>query len=238
LYYKVLDTRKKLGGKVNRRKASANLINTSHRLQDKVHILGPQGRSDHNYSYSLLESLRESPHYAYMDDSAGFVRELAIDQQPGICDSTWEDYKPAPLSRTPGERPGNRNISGSLFYTSAWLDDVVGLNLCQFNGIITGLLLHYEDRSRATVGQVRLDGLQGERRQVTKNAIIRFVVVRTGRQLPHVSGLLIFTDRMAEPPLNDGLGLEVECCGILEWWFSRRQCQLACKGRTSASTCL
>lgn len=207
-------------------------------LLGNVYVVGPHENPNRRYSYSRLAILRDGPNHLYIDDSVGFIRELAFDPEPGRNSNTWEDYRPVPISPNPGNNPNCCNISESFFYTSAPLDDLLGVNLCQFNDMVIGLLLHYGDGLQATVGEVRLDRLHSKRRQVPRNSTIRFTVSRTSHQCPYVNGLKIFTENTVKPPFNHGLDLEVNCHGILEWWFTRRQCQLAYGNRTSASTCL
>ncbi|KAH0592480.1 hypothetical protein MHUMG1_09751 [Metarhizium humberi] len=104
---------------------------------DNVYVVGPHENPNRRYSYSRLAVLRDGPNYMYIDDSVGFIRELAFDPEPGSNSNTWEDYRPVPISPNPGNNPNCWNISESFFYTSAPLDDLLGVNLCQFNDMVT-----------------------------------------------------------------------------------------------------
>ncbi|KID85917.1 hypothetical protein MGU_06834 [Metarhizium guizhouense ARSEF 977] len=90
---------------------------------DNVYVIGPHENPNRRYSYSRLAILRDGPNHLYIDDSVGFIRELAFDPEPGSPSNTWEDCKPVPISPNPGNNPNCWNISESFFYTSAPLDD-------------------------------------------------------------------------------------------------------------------
>ncbi|KAL7794340.1 hypothetical protein V8C37DRAFT_415184 [Trichoderma ceciliae] len=179
----------------HRQKVDLLLVTTTGR----VHVLGKHPTPGHTYSDSRVATFRNEPDYMYLyiEGSSG-VRELALNPAPNAHETSQNLRLPVPKSRYP-----KLTSVESYFFTSAPLETLGSIKLCSSNGIVTGLLLHYHDGSRASVGQVRLDRLTEE------------------RQLS---------------PANLDSDLEVPCHGTLEWWFSRRQCQLAHEWRTSAST--
>lgn len=196
----------------------------------RVHVLGKHPTPGQAYTYSRLAKLRSEPDYLYIDESKG-IRELALSPAPEINDAQIL-HIPTPLSRYPAITSVE-----SYFYTFVRLENLDSIRLCNFNRTVTGLLLHYHDSSRATLGQVRLDRLGAEQR-VPCDATIRFVILRKPDQCPYVSNVIVFTaciPRNLLPAATD-LDFEITCHGILEWWYTRRQCQLAHNGRTSAST--
>lgn len=213
---------------LNRRKIVDLIIVTT---AGRVHILGHHPTPGQAYTYSLLAKLRGQRDYLFIDDSAG-IRELALTPAPEEVNETRNLRKPAPESCY----PAITSVEG-YFYTFAPLENLDFIKICNFDGVVTGLLLHYRDGSRASVGQVRLDWL-GAEQQVPNEATIRFAISRTTDQCPYVSSVLVFVARSARNffPAKSDLDFEVTCYGNLEWWFTRRQCQLAHAGYTSAST--
>ncbi|KID94874.1 hypothetical protein MAJ_09173, partial [Metarhizium majus ARSEF 297] len=211
---------------LNRRKVVDLIIVTT---AGRVHVLGHHPTPGQAYTYSRVAKLRSQPDYLFIDDSAG-IRELALTPAPGDND-TPNLRKPTPESCYPAITSVE-----SYFYTFAPLENLDFIKICSFDGVVTGLLLHYHDGSRASVGQVRLDRV-GPKQQVPHNATIRFTLSRTTDQCPYVSSILILPRLVRNFfPAKSDLDLEVTCYAILEWWFTRRQCQLAHGGCTSAST--
>ncbi|KAL6909109.1 hypothetical protein GGI43DRAFT_168195 [Trichoderma evansii] len=197
----------------------------------RVHVLGKHPIPGHTYIHTRITTFQSKADEIYVDDSAG-IRELALDPAPPLNDDPINSLTlPVPISQYP-----KVTSTESYFYTFASLDDLRYLEPCSFNGIITGVLFHYGDGSRAVVGQVRLDRLE-EKEYIPPGATIRFIVNRNIAQCPKVSAVLVLTEDMYEPapPMNFDLDLEVACRGTLEWWYTWRQCQLAYKGDTSAS---
>ncbi|KAL7940556.1 hypothetical protein V8C42DRAFT_337215 [Trichoderma barbatum] len=192
----------------------------------RVHVLGKYPTPGQTYTYSHITTFPKEPDYLYIDDSAG-IREVAFVPAPILHERSLS--LPEPKSFCP-----KHTSVESYFYTFASLENLSFIKICKLNGMIIGLLLHYHNGLRASVGQVRLDQLSKEQ-QVPDNATIRFVISRTEYQCPYVSSVLVLTEGTAEGPPTI-LDLEVACYGTLEWWFSRRQCQLAYEGRTSAPT--
>lgn len=197
----------------------------------RVHVLGKHPIPSHTYIHERITAFRSEPDYIHIDDSAG-IRKLALNPAPPVIDDPFGTLSlPVPVSQYP-----KATSAESYFYTFASLDNLDFFEACSFNGIITGVLLHYGDGSRAVVGQVRLDRLAAKQ-YVPRDATIRFVVTRNVAQCPKVSAVLVLTADMYEqlPRMNFDLDLEVPCHGKLEWWYTWRQCQLAHEGRTSGS---
>lgn len=210
-----------------RREMDLVLVTTTGR----VHVLGKHPIPSHTYIHKRITAFRSEPDYIHIDDSAG-IRELALNPAPPVIDDPFGSLSlPVPVSQYP-----KASSAESYFYTFASLDNLDFFEACSFNGIITGVLLHYGDGSRAVVGQVRLDRL-AKKQYVPRDATIRFVVTRNVAQCPKVSAVLVLTADVYEqiPRMKFGLDLEVPCCGRLEWWYTWRQCQLAHEGRTSGS---
>ncbi|EFZ03787.1 hypothetical protein MAA_00861 [Metarhizium robertsii ARSEF 23] len=197
----------------------------------RVHVLGHHPTPGQAYTYSRVAKLRRQRDYLFIDDAAG-IRELALTPGPEEANETRNLRKPAPESCYPAITSVK-----SYFYTFAPLENLDLIKTCSFDGVVTGLLFQYHDGSRASVGQVRLDWL-GQEQQVPHKATIGFAMSRTADQCPYVGSVLVCVAPLARNllPAKSDLDFEVTCCGKLEWWFTRRQCQLAHGAYTSPST--
>ncbi|KAL7902144.1 hypothetical protein HDV64DRAFT_239517 [Trichoderma sp. TUCIM 5745] len=197
----------------------------------RIYVLGNHPTPGHIYSYSRIATLQSQPDYLYVDQSAG-IRELALNPAPNVDNTALEGRLPAPKSDYPAITPTEK-----YFYTSAPLLNLSSIKICKFRGVITGILLNYYNGSQASLGHVRHD-LLSDAQQIPRDATIRFAVSRTDDKCPYVSNVLLITPDTTQrfSPANLGFDLEVTCCGLLEWWFTRRQCQLAHEGRSSVPT--
>lgn len=96
---------------------------------------------------------------------------------------------------------------------------------------ITGLYLYYPEGHRSCVGQVRLDSL-GRPLQLNAHQQRIWLGFTKEDYRPFVSAL-----ELSKPTASENVSwLEVPLCYRLEWWFSLRQCQVWCGGKSSPVT--
>lgn len=154
----------------------------------------------------------------FFEHSSLGVRNLAF-QTPEPTPPSGSLALNQPLSQYP-----TSTFFESYFYSAASLDGVDKIVPCQryIRGRrhIIGLLLKFPDDRQFCLGQIHLDSLdtsfQGHSHQ---NVWLGF---STDDHRPFVSTLTL-----SEPKFTEGLSwLEVQLRGILEWWFSLRQCQV------------
>jgi hypothetical protein len=150
---------------------------------------------------------------------------------------TWnrQPAAPTPLSAYPEAK----RFYEDYYYTSAALDDVAVVIPCrrQIAGteVITGLLLRDASGHTSCVGQVRLDSL-GDPIEVPVHPPqkLGFSFSSTKWGGHSVSGVVV-----APPSEMEGTTwLVLPFRGLLEWWFSFRQCKIHHEGQESPQTCL
>lgn len=183
----------------------------------------PRPNQENLYTYQPLARLLNKPSVLSLDLSDGF-REIAISLPVLLPVGAAGLRLPCPVS----EYPECLSTEG-FFYSLATLEDVFEVKLCRVVDEITGVVLCYSNGTEASLGWVRLDCLR-----------------TLGRADSSGMWLLVLEDQFGFPqvidisltlPLSDSqMYFSVQWCGKLEWWFSRRQCQLHYKGRKSLST--
>lgn len=177
-------------------------------------------------NWTLLDRPSNRPSRIFYETSPLGIRCLGFETPhptPGTELSTF----PRPLSKSP------RWGLEEYHYTSATLDDItmVTPSLHQIGGtsVITGLLFHHSNAHTSCVGQVRLDSL-GCRFEVDSCLWLGFAST--------IIGGPCVIKATNSPPSDDSLiWLPLPCRGLLEWWFSFRQCKLHLEGRESPAIC-
>ncbi|KAI1496791.1 hypothetical protein F5X99DRAFT_51199 [Biscogniauxia marginata] len=155
----------------------------------------------------------------YFDDSPIGISRLAT--------SSPAEEGPAPSQNASSSRPFGTCIT-EFIYTSAFLHNVAEVIPCRqrygTSSRITGLLICYSDKSRACVGEFRLDSVAATL-QVGSSPKLYLGFARTEFTYPHVVRMELF------PPEDGGSleWLELPWEGKLEWWFSYWECQI-CHG--------
>lgn len=135
----------------------------------------------------------------------------------------------APISRVLSSRAIRSPLLSTeiCFYSSSCLQGLIGVIPCTLNSVaISGLTLVFADGHRECVGQVRVDRA-GEHLPVRDTWFITFTRDREGR--PFVASVIL---RSGDESTTDD-AMEVSCNGVLEWFWSSRQCLLRYKGQES-----
>ncbi|KAH6856152.1 hypothetical protein B0I37DRAFT_366685 [Chaetomium sp. MPI-CAGE-AT-0009] len=138
----------------------------------------------------------------------------------------------APLSSSPTPTFSREDY----YYTSATLDGVtiVTPSLHQIGGmpVITGLLLHYPKGHTSCVGQIRLDSLGSPLEVGTcQKRWLGFSSTPMGGHC--VTGAATFRP----PDIHASSWLALPYNGLLEWWFSYRQCRIHHEDQANPETC-
>ncbi|KAK9443916.1 hypothetical protein VB005_02441 [Metarhizium brunneum] len=110
-----------------------------------------------------------------------------------------------------------------FFYSFAMLENVSELKLCRVGDTITGMVLRYSDSTEASLGWVRRETLRSMQKEDDSSGLWLLISISSG--FPRVSDI-----RLTLPSANEGKYFAMQWCGKLEWWFSRRQCQLRYEG--------
>ncbi|KAI1207656.1 uncharacterized protein F4807DRAFT_434053 [Annulohypoxylon truncatum] len=124
--------------------------------------------------------------------------------------------------------------SDGLFYSSASLENIVEIIPCQRKHIcstdlqITGLLIHYKDKTRACVGGFRMDSLCPAIRVGDSSKLYLGFTYADGKY-----PCLVKVE--ASPPEDEGpyQWLNFSWEGRMEWWHDRVRCQISCAGKCS-----
>lgn len=110
-----------------------------------------------------------------------------------------------------------------FFYSCAKLSHVSEVIPCRMDGIVKGILLNYLDGRMASLGQIRLDRL--DKAEKVSQYGLWLQVSPSAKGFPQVTDL-----RVGIPSPDSGNYFHIEWLGHLEWWSSRRQCQLCYNG--------
>lgn len=176
-------------------------------------------------NWTLLDQPSHRPGRIFYDTSPCGIRRLGF-ETPAPALSTEHSLFPRPLSKSPRGREG-------YFYTSATLDGITmvtpSLHHIAGTPIITGLIFHHSNEHTSCVGQVRLNSL-GRRFDIDSCLWLGFASTDIGGP-----SVIRATN---SPSSDDSLTLlALPCHGLLEWWFSFRQCKLHHQGRESPTIC-
>lgn len=179
------------------------------------------------YSFSILDKPGKGPSNIFFDESPHGIRELAFESPAPIANTR---LRTLPESRSPC--PESTYLE-DYFYTWARLDHVKEVSLCRSTtgprAIVIGLLLHYPEGRRASVGQVRLDCQEAPMRvEGSEGMWLGFNTLG----FPRVDS--IHFSRPSRAP--DLVYLAIPWRGRLEWWFSHRQCKVYHDGQISPPT--
>ncbi len=180
-------------------------------------------------NWTLLDRPSNQPGRIFYETSPFGVRLLGFETpppKPGTERSTF----PRPLSISP------RWALEEYYYTSATIDDITMVTPSWYQigemSVITGLLFHHSNAHTSCVGQVRLDSLGGpfevgKSRELWLGFASTIMggpcVIRATESLPSDAHSLTW--------------LALPCRGLLEWWFSFRQCKVHHQERESPTTC-
>ncbi|KAL2258767.1 hypothetical protein VTK26DRAFT_7790 [Humicola hyalothermophila] len=180
-------------------------------------------------NWTLLDRPSIRPGRIFYETSPSGIRWLGFETPPPTQGTRHSTF-PAPQSVCP------RWSLQNYYYTSAILDDITTVTPSwhQIEGIsvITGLLFHSSNNAHTScVGQVRLDSL-GCPFEVSnpRELWLGFAFV--------VGGPCVVRATESRPSDAQSLTwLALPCQGLLEWWFSWRQCKIHHQGRESPPTC-
>lgn len=183
----------------------------------------PRPGQENLYSYQLLAKLLNKPSILSLDLSDG-LREIAFSVPVLQPKSAITPYLSSPESEYPESLTTER-----FFYSRAALEDVSKVKFCRVADKITGMVLRYSNDAEVSLGWVRLDCLCTLERADSSGMWL--LVLEDHYGFPQVIDISLTL------PLTDSQKyFSVQWCGQLEWWFSRRQCQLHYRDRKTLST--
>ncbi|KAJ3479682.1 hypothetical protein NLG97_g8258 [Lecanicillium saksenae] len=148
-------------------------------------------------------------------------RTLFLDAGEGLAAVAYSGDRGLiqPLAWLPSRIRKDRylNTRGLLFYTKTSLRLASEIRLCQDGQRITGLVIHFADKTRGYVGRLDEVKLQRPIRVTEKGIWIRSDL---NGGYPFISNVAVTR------PENSGGYLHVRWQGILRWWCSRAQCEV------------
>lgn len=189
--------------------------------KNRTMIFGPYRRRDWGHSIWILlfDQFEKQPIRLYFDESSNGVRYLAF-ETPSPSTERQVPNLPNPQST---HCPPCLYIE-DYFYTSASLEDITTLTTCQREQdgtiIIIGLLFTYSNGRQSCVGQIRCDSL-GPSQSIIPTTRLSLGFLLEDRK-PRVAKVCI----SEESECNELIWLRVPWTGVLEWWFSIRQCKI------------
>ena len=117
----------------------------------------------------------------------------------------------------------------SFFYSKAILNEVTQILPCHDGHAVRGLLLKSRNGHRQALGQVRLDSLLAPMCLDKLRPVWLNFNLKAGKH-PFVSEVSSINPR-------GNTFLRLDYCGVVEWWWSFRQCQVIFKDQKSPSMC-
>ncbi|KAL2174926.1 uncharacterized protein P884DRAFT_207934 [Thermothelomyces heterothallicus CBS 202.75] len=180
-------------------------------------------------NWTLLDRPSKQPSRIFYDTYSAGIRLLGFAAPPPTPDSQRPEL-PTPLSTSPSFSQED------YYYTSAALDGITAVtpSLQQIGGtsVITGLLLHRSNEHTSCVGQIRLDSLGCPLEVGTSQRLwLGFLSTTMG-------GYCMTRAATSRPTDIRALTwLALPFSGLLEWWFSYRQCRIHHEGQASPETC-
>ena len=183
-------------------------------------------------NWTLLDRPSKRSSRIFYNISTAGIRLLGFEGPPPKPDSQRPEL-PTPLSASPAYSQED------YYYTAAVLDGVTAINpsLHQIGGtsVITGLLLHRSnEHTTSCVGQIRPHYL-GCRLEVgtSQGLWLGFLSMTTGGYCVTRAA----TSRPTDTHHDALTWLALPYSGLLEWWFSNRQCRIHHGGQASPETC-
>lgn len=189
----------------------------------------PRPGSEAEYKYKMLLHLSsKSPVTLYADLSDG-LRAVLIPRH------WWDPSKakerlalPHPLSEYPCPS------TGPFFYSRARLENVSQIRLCRDADRITGMVLYYDNDTRASLGRVSLEKLEAPK---TVDACGLWLLAAYTEGPVRVARVPRIVSVLFAPPVSEAeTHLHVQWRDELEWWSSSRQCRLHWKGKETLPT--
>lgn len=117
-----------------------------------------------------------------------------------------------------------------VMYSCADLRALTKVTPCYLNkqgsSVLTWFLLHYQDATRAAVGEIRLDSLVDALEVQEPDTL--WLGFR--RMTPNAVSVSLLR------PADDSVYLNIALHGELEWWYSHRRCWVCDNGQTSPPT--
>lgn len=195
--------------------------------------MGPRQRATPFYGethepYRLIAAVSENDPIAALADFDDELRALATP-----CPAR-EPHATEPQPPSPRMEPLLGPNPGELFYhTSASMKDVCSVTLCRREEFITGMIVHYTDGRRASLGLVRLDRLDDVPTGVTATKGLWFYSNwhRSHNHKANFSGIQRVAT--AGPTEDEDSCLRVPCRGVAEWWFVGAHSEVHFEGRSS-----
>lgn len=120
------------------------------------------------------------------------------------------------------------------FYNSLDLAGLVIITPCRTKGdkAVSGLLLHFADGHRDSVGEVRLDSL-GQTLNISEKETVVLGFRRHDGRYPYVSDIATSSSKFESGFISV---IRLFAAGRLEWFWSHRQCYVIYEGERSPET--
>lgn len=176
------------------------------------------------YGYQLITRLENRACTLGLDLTDGVQAVLVSALVPPNPDKLRHPCLPRPVSAYPLSVSPEK-----FFYSHAILENVAELKLCRAGNTITGIVLRYLDGAEESLGWVREGALRSM--QKDDNSAGLWLLISASSGFPRVTNI-----SLTLPLAEKGSYFTVQWHGKLEWWFSRRQCQLFYEGNSTQET--
>lgn len=190
----------------------------------RTHVLAehPPPGFESEYSYHLTAAVSQQPVTLFLGFNDEGYQDVAFSLPPPRA-VDGRSLPSLPNLPSPAS-PFPRSIRYEhFFYSCAEVRHVSEVIPCRVDGNVKGIILNYLDGRVASLGQIRLDLL--DKAETVSQYGLWFQVSPSAKGFPQVTDL-----RVNIPSPDVGSYFHIEWLGHLEWWSSRRQCQLRYNG--------
>ncbi|KAL3590745.1 hypothetical protein FPOAC2_12947 [Fusarium poae] len=179
--------------------------------------------------WELLDISNGEPNHFFFDSHPSTMSGLIFDSKAPRQNRIFD--APQPVSPHPDLRSCE-----DFHWSQARVENIVAVTPCrrvkEGSTKFIGLLLHYSDGKRESVGQVRIDSLSPPL-AIGSSSRLYLGFNTNDEKRPYIARIEISD---AHPDQTVDLWFEVCWNGIIEWWYSYRQCQIWQDGRRSLPT--
>ncbi|OAA65106.1 hypothetical protein LEL_10553 [Akanthomyces lecanii RCEF 1005] len=179
----------------------------------------PRPGTEHSYKYrTLLRLSDDRPVTIYADMSDG-LRSIYIPQEMNHTSEV--------KSRLTLPQPTSKfcfSSQDSFIYSKAALEDVSQIRICGNEERITGMLLGYSNGTWASLGSVDVNQLRGAMHVDAAGLWIQSAYTEGPPWVTTRAHIVCVTSR--SPTSGHENSLHVRWHGELEWWYSKRQCEV------------
>lgn len=167
----------------------------------------PGGKSS---IYAKIAVLHGEPCRLFFDTCNGIAR-LGIESNRPI-----QEEPPLPTPLSPWPAPSSKK---SYSYPATLLDDICEVRICRTRDVITGMVLEDTWGHRTCLGNINLDALLPPAGVNKSPGFWITMARRSYAYLRHVTDIQFDT-----PEDNGRYYVRLPWKGLLEWWFSAREC--------------